>query len=116
MYAEGLSMYTADSGALASLRQYGCTYLGATYDARTHRGPTPYCGAHDLVEGTLYCGAHYDVMYQKGSALRRRHKDVRKANAIRQLVSDFNAALEELESEGFDVYAPTDLRELDQEV
>jgi len=116
MYAEGLSMYTADSGALASLRQYGCTYLGPAYDARTHRGPTPYCGRHDLVNGTLYCGQHYEQMYVKGSALRKRHKDVRKANAIRQLISDFNAALEELESEGFDVYAPTDLRELDQEV
>jgi hypothetical protein len=31
-------------------------------------------------------------------------------------MSDFNAVLEELESEGFDVYAPTDLKELDGEV
>jgi hypothetical protein len=55
-------------------------------------------------------------MYVKGSALRKRHKDVRKANALRQLVSDFNAAVEELESEGFDVYAPSDLKELDSEL
>jgi hypothetical protein len=54
-------------------------------------------------------------MYQKGSALRKRHKDTRKANALRQLISDFNAVLEELESEGFDVYAPTDLKPLDGE-
>lgn len=108
-------MYTAEGTALATLRQYGCTYLGATYDARTHRGPTPYCGCRDLVEGTLYCRTHYSVMYQKGSALRKRHKDTRKANALRQLISDFNAVLEELESEGFDVYAPTDLKPLDGE-
>ena len=109
-------MYTADSSALATLKQYGCTYLGPTYDARTHRGPSPYCGSHDLVQGTLYCTTHYEQMYVKGSALRKRTKDQRRANALRQLVSDFNAALEELESEGFDVYAPTDMRELDQEL
>jgi hypothetical protein len=42
-------------------------------------------------------------MYVKGSALRKRHKDTRRAEAIRQLVSDFNAAVEELEAEGFDL-------------
>jgi hypothetical protein len=54
-------------------------------------------------------------MYVKGSALRKRHKDTRRADAIRQLVSDFNAVIEELENEGFDVYAPSDLKELDAE-
>ena len=108
-------MYTAEGTALATLRQYGCTYLGADYDARTHKGATPYCGAHDLVQGTLYCTAHHERMYVKGSALRKRHKDTRRADAIRQLVSDFNAVIEELENEGFDVYAPTDMKELDAE-
>ena len=97
-------MYSADGLAL---KQYGCTYLGPAYDARTHRGPTPYCGSKDLVEGTLYCTEHYTLMYQKGSALRKRGKDMRRAEAIRQLMSDFNAAVEELEDEGFDPYAPT---------
>jgi len=114
MYAEGL-MYTAEGTALAALRQYGCTYLGPAYDARTHKGATPYCGLHDLVQGTLYCTQHYERMYQKGSALRKRHKDTRRADAVRQLVSDFNAVIEELENEGFDVYAPSDLKELDSE-
>ena len=87
---------------LAALKQYGCTYLGPTYDSRTHKGASPYCGCKALVEGTLYCAEHYELMYVKGSALRKRHKDTRKADAIRQLVSDFNAAVEELEAEGFD--------------
>jgi hypothetical protein len=43
-------------------------------------------------------------MYQKGSALRKRHKDQRRANSIHELVSDFNAVVEELELEGFDLY------------
>ena len=106
-------MYSQDGLAL---KQYGCTYLGPAYDARSHTGPSPYCGCKDLVEGTLYCKEHYSLMYVKGSALRKRGKDGRKADALRQLMSDFNAVLEELESEGFDVYAPTDLRELDGEV
>jgi hypothetical protein len=42
-------------------------------------------------------------MYQKGTALRKRHKDQRKANLIRDIISDFNAAVEELEAEGFDL-------------
>jgi hypothetical protein len=42
-------------------------------------------------------------MYQKGTALRKRSKDARKANAIRDIISDFNAAVEELEAEGFDL-------------
>jgi hypothetical protein len=95
-------MYSQDGLAL---RQYGCTYLGADYDPRTHRGPTPYCGAHDLVQGTLYCTQHYEGMYVKGSALRKRHKDARRAEALRQLISDFNHVVEELELEGFEVYA-----------
>lgn len=105
-------MYSQDGLAL---KQYGCTYLGPAYDARSHTGPSPYCGCKDLVQGTLYCKEHYALMYVKGSALRKRGKDTRKADALRQLMSDFNAAVEELESEGFDVYAPTDLKELDGE-
>jgi hypothetical protein len=53
-------------------------------------------------------------MYVKGSALRKRKKDTRRADAIRQLISDFNAAVEELEAEGFDPYAPTDVVDLEQ--
>ena len=94
---------TAYNTDMATLKQYGCTYLGPDYDARTHKGPSPYCGCKDLVQGTLYCKEHYERMYVKGSALRKRHKDTRKAEAIRQLVSDFNAAVEELEAEGFDL-------------
>lgn len=94
-------MYSQDGLAL---RHYGCTYLGVDYDPRTHQGSTPYCGSKDLVNGTLYCEQHYALMYQKGSALRKRHKDQRRANSIRELVSDFNAVVEELELEGFDLY------------
>ena len=98
-------MYTADGVAL---KQYGCTWLGPDYDPRTHKGATPYCGCQDLVNDTLYCAEHYERMYVKGSALRKRHKDQRRANALRQLVSDFNAAVEELEAEGFDLYSDGD--------
>ena len=78
----------------AVLRQYGCTYIGGAAHA---------CGSQDLVEGKLYCAEHYSLMYQKGTALRKRGKDQRKANAIRDIISDFNAAVEELEAEGFDL-------------
>lgn len=105
-------MYTADSQALATLKQYGCTYLGPTYDARTHVGPTPYCGAHDLVNGTLYCTEHHAIMYVKGSALRKRAKDIKRAEAYWSLEDAFNEAVKELEDEGFDFSAPPELDEM----
>lgn len=105
-------MYTADSSNLATLKQYGCTYLGPAYDARSHKGASPYCGAHDLVQGTLYCTQHYDVMYVKGSALRKRHKDIRTADNVRMIESLFNEAVAELEAEGFDF----DMKPIDEEL
>jgi hypothetical protein len=108
MYAESL-MYSADGLAL---KQYGCTYLGPDYDPRTHRGVTPYCGCKDLVKDTLYCEEHYALMYVKGSALRKRHKDTRRADAVRLIESLFNEAVAELEAEGFDF----DLKPVDEEL
>lgn len=69
-----------------------CTYLGNAMKP---------CGCR-AVEGKSYCADHIFVVYQKGSANRKRHKDTRKADAIRNLISDFNAAVEELENEGYD--------------
>jgi hypothetical protein len=85
-----------------------CTYLG---DAMKP------CGCR-AVEGKSYCAEHVFVVYQKGSANRKRHKDTRRANAIRDLISDFNAAVEELESEGFDVHGDSELKpvELDDDL
>lgn len=94
------------------LKQYGCTYLGPEYDARTHKGAPTYCGCKDLVADTLYCQEHYDLMYVKGSALRKRHKDIRKANNIRMIESLFNDAVAELEAEGFDF----DAKPVDEEM
>ena len=85
---------------LAALKQYGCTYLGPDYDARTHKGASPYCGCKALVEGTLYCAEHYALMYVKGSALRKRHADLRRATAQQELGSLFNDVVAELEAEG----------------
>ena len=94
-----------------SLKKYGCTYLGPDFDTRTHpyaQGvPTPYCGRHDLVEGKLYCEHHYPLMFQVGTANRKRKKDIKRANAIRDLISDFDSVVAELEAEGFDVYTST---------
>ena len=97
------------------LKPYGCTYLGDKYDPRNASErikPTQQCGRKDLVEGKLYCSLHYPMLFQVGTARAKRHKDIRKANAIRDLISDFNAAVEELEAEGFDFDAPTITEEL----
>ena len=102
-----MSMNSRNDVDYIVLKQYGCTYLGPDYDPRTHVGPTPYCGSKDLVDGKLYCTHHYPMLFQVGTATRKRHKDIRRANAVRDLISDFDAVIQELEAEGFDVYAPT---------
>ena len=98
------------------LKKQGCQYLGPDFDARTHpynQGvPTPFCSKHNLVEGKLYCEEHYSLLFQKGTAQRKRHKDTRRANAIRQLISDFDAVVQELEAEGFDAYSTAVTEEL----
>ena len=59
-----------------------------------------------------YCAEHYAVVYAKGTRLGKRVKDMRRAEELRQLVSVFNEAVEQLEAEGFDCYGDSEL-ELD---
>ena len=82
-----------------------CTYIGAY-------GLKPTC-CEQTVLGSSYCATHYPMIYASGTKLGRRLKDSRRAEALRQLVSDFNTVVEELESEGFDVYG--DSERLEQE-
>jgi hypothetical protein len=48
------------------------------------------------MEGRSYCEDHMWLVYQKGSAAAKRKKDKRRAEAIWDLESEFNAAVEEL--------------------
>lgn len=91
-----------------------CTYLGPSFDPQRHdySQPVPYC-ANPSLPGKSYCAEHYPVVYNAGSALRKRHKDMRRADGLRQLISDLNHVVEELEAEGFDFDAPADVEELE---
>lgn len=57
--------------------------------------------SHDQVPGRSYCTEHLWRVYQKGTAVTRR-KDKRTAQAVWDIESEFNAAVEELEQEGWD--------------
>ena len=77
-----------------------CTYLGVDYDPRTSRiSPAPYCGCASN-DYSSYCDTHYPVVYSVGSGLRKRHKDIRVAEAVHTLESLFHEAVGELEAEG----------------
>jgi hypothetical protein len=91
-------MYTEASDR-AFIVACGCTYLGPEYDARKWLGPSPYC-AGPVVEGYSYCAEHVEQMYQKGTALRKRKKDIKRAEAVWDIASMFNDVVAELESEG----------------
>ena len=58
---------------------------------------------HDAVQGRSYCEEHLWRVYQKGTALRRRKKDLQRANQIWDFENAFNEAVQELQEEGFDV-------------
>jgi len=53
----------------------------------------------DHAAGDQYCAEHRSKMGQRGTSLRRRHKDIARANHIWDLESEFNTALEEIEAE-----------------
>ena len=97
LYAESL-MYSLH-GDRAFQIACGCTYLGPDYDSRKWLGPTPYCGK-SVVDGYSYCEEHVAQMYVKGSALRKRHADLRRAASIQDISSLFNDVVAELEAEG----------------
>ena len=79
-----------------------CTYLGPDFDPRTwdyNAQPTPYCGCATNGHSS-YCAEHYPIVYNVGSGLRKRHKDIRRAEAVHTLESLFHECVAELESEG----------------
>ena len=71
-----------------------CQYIGA-------QDTVPYttCGCAS-VQGKSYCSEHVWLVYKEGSNVQRR-KDTRRYDFLTQLISDFNAAAEELEAEGW---------------
>ncbi len=56
---------------------------------------------HTALEGSSYCAEHYAVVYQTGTAVRRK-KDARRAAAVWDIESALNEAVEELIEEGYD--------------
>lgn len=54
----------------------------------------------NTVTGRSYCEDHVWLVYQKGSALAKRKKDIRRAEAFWNLESEFHQAIEELIAEG----------------
>jgi hypothetical protein len=95
-------MYSAKDTAYtdrAFIVACGCTYLGPEYDSRKWLGPSPYCGK-PVVNDYSYCEQHVEQMYNKGTALRKRHADIRRATAQQELGSLFNDVVAELEADG----------------
>jgi hypothetical protein len=56
---------------------------------------------HPALEGKSYCEEHVWLVYQKGSALSKRKKDIRVANRVHELESLINDAVAELIDEGY---------------
>ena len=76
-----------------------CTYIGAGANPQRL---SPTCCAPS-VAGRSYCAEHLAIVYQKGTARAKRHKEIRQVDDIRMWESLFNEAVEELIEEGFDL-------------
>lgn len=82
-----------------------CTYLGPDYDPQTWHNlnpgqSAPFCGCASM-PGRSYCEHHYPIVYSTGSALRKRHKDIRRKQSIEDTVQMIIDIAEELEAEGW---------------
>jgi len=78
-----------------------------TVDYNTHCqyiGPdTTVCTCTNKSVYRSYCADHVWLIYQKGTRLGRRNRDIERANDIHLWESLFNEAVEELISEGEEV-------------
>ena len=59
----------------------------------------PVC-CNKVVPGRSYCEEHLWRVYSKGTALRKRHKDIKRANSVWDIENAFNEAVQELLDEG----------------
>ena len=82
-------------------RSTTCQYIGQDSTAQSTR-LEPTCSTPSLA-GRSYCEQHLWEVYQKGSATARRKTDLRVAASVWDIESEFNSAVEELVSEGFDL-------------
>ncbi len=57
---------------------------------------------HNAVAGRSYCEEHLWQVYQKGTALGRRKKDLRTVDSVRTWQTLMDEAVQELEEEGWD--------------
>lgn len=71
-----------------------CQWIGVA----DHNVLKPTCCAPSIANKS-YCAEHVWQVYQEGSAVRRK-KDTRRANTLREIVSEFNEVYEELLAEG----------------
>ena len=74
-----------------------CTYIGTGQPC-----------THSALAGKSYCAEHYALVYRVGSG-RQRKKDTAQAARVRLVEQLLSEAVEELISEGFDVYGETAL-------
>lgn len=57
------------------------------------------CHEPVISEGKSYCEEHHWRVYSKGTALRKRHKDIRTANAIWEAESQLNEEAEYMDDD-----------------
>lgn len=71
-----------------------CQYIGSS----DHNQLKPTC-CHASIKNKSYCTEHVWLVYQEGSAVRRK-KDTRRSNNLFEIISEMNEVYQELLAEG----------------
>ena len=72
-----------------------CQYIGPTSTSPTT------CQCSTFYKESPYCEEHYYIIYLKGSALRERTKDIKRANAAWDWAAELEMISRELDDDGY---------------
>jgi len=72
-----------------------CQYIGPESSEPTT------CQCNEFYKESSYCAGHYYTVYLRGSALRARTKDIRRANAAWDWMAELEMISRELEDENY---------------
>ena len=70
-----------------------CQYIG------TQQRLPGSCINTDMHEHFSYCNEHWPLIYQEGSALKKRKKDIRVAENTWDIIAEFESVLQEIQLE-----------------
>jgi hypothetical protein len=80
-----------------------CQYIGPDSNEPTS------CQCTEFFKESSYCENHYFIIYLRGSELRKRHKDIKRANSAWDWMAELEMISRELEEDNYVYNTPLDV-------